>query len=489
MENNLFPKKIIFFVILVILGVVWYTNIAESSNSKMDSQSSYFDRRDQQKLYFELKELKNEVENDHQRIASLEHQINGLSKLLENNGTESLELKSPVPVSTEAPNEKHYFGDITKSTCQGIETQEEIDVVFTWVNGSDPTFVEDLKKSDLGSKTHKDDTKQQRFEDFNQLIYAIRSIEIYSPWIRRIYIVTNGQIPFWLNITNPKVKIVTHKQIFQHKDHLPTFNSMAIEVHLHQIEGLSEKFIYFNDDISLMKQICLSDFWTAEGGYKIYQHGEVGRKVLSETCSEECVSVKMSDGNCDQECNSIGCFWDGDDCDGITPPGGEKDHRPAFYQAIDFVNILYERTLTENKRHWLPHIPYMFNRKIMREMQEHYNIEFELTSRHKKRQKNDMQPEFAYVHWLQEAPKSKNVKVDPNEYRNQPGRIGVGYISYYNNMMKNKPQLEKIKKDKNLKFLCINDLMDHDKPDAILAKEKLEEFYLQLYPHKSSVEI
>ena len=46
--------------------------------------------------------------------------------------------------------------------------------------------------------------------------------------------------------------------------------------------------------------------------------------------------------------------------------GGEKDHRPAFYQAIDFVNILYERTLTENKRHWLPHIPYMFNRKIMR---------------------------------------------------------------------------------------------------------------------------
>ena len=122
-------------------------------------------------------------------------------------------------------------------------------------------------------------------------------------------------------------------------------------------------------------------------------------------------------------------------------------------------------------------------------MQKHYNIEFELTSSHKKRQKNDMQPEFAYVHWLQEAPKSKNVKVDSTEYGNQPGRIGVGYISYYNNMMKNKPQLEKIKKDKNLKFLCINDLMDHDKPDAILAKEKLEEFYLKLYPHKSSVEI
>ena len=66
-------------------------------------------------------------------------------------------------------------------------------------------------------------------QDFNQLIYAIRSIEKYCPWVRHIFIVTNGQIPHWLNQDNTHVSIVDHKDIFQHTKHLPTFNSMAIE--------------------------------------------------------------------------------------------------------------------------------------------------------------------------------------------------------------------------------------------------------------------
>ena len=83
----------------------------------------------------------------------------------------------------------------------------------------------------------------------------------------------------------------------------------------------SRRFIYFNDDFSFQAPVCMSDFWTPEKGYKIYQKGSVPTKVLDQKCSEECVSVKMGDGKCDKECNTLACLWDGDDCDGVTPEG------------------------------------------------------------------------------------------------------------------------------------------------------------------------
>ena len=81
----------------------------------------------------------------------------------------------------------------------------------------------------------------------------------------------------------------------------------------------SRRFIYFNDDISFQAPVCMSDFWTPENGYKVYQNGPVGKGVLEKACSEECVSVKIGDGTCDEECNTLACLWDGDDCDGVEP--------------------------------------------------------------------------------------------------------------------------------------------------------------------------
>ena len=65
----------------------------------------------------------------------------------------------------------------------------------------------------------------------------------------------------------------------------------------------------------------MSDFWTKEKGYKVYKNGPIGKKFLEQKCPEDCVSVKMGDGTCDQECNTIACLWDGDDCDGVLPEG------------------------------------------------------------------------------------------------------------------------------------------------------------------------
>ena len=75
------------------------------------------------------------------------------------------------------------------------------------------------------------------------MLYSLRSIWQYVPWVRYIYIVTNGQIPNWLNLEHPRIKLVTHEQIFRNQSHLPTFASPAIEASLHRIPGIMQNVV------------------------------------------------------------------------------------------------------------------------------------------------------------------------------------------------------------------------------------------------------
>lgn len=125
----------------------------------------------------------------------------------------------------------------------------DIDFVITWVDGSDPEWLKDRAKF-LGEK----DIDEARYRDWGLLKYWFRAIEENAPWVRKIHFVTYGHIPEWLNINNPKLHIVKHEDFIDRK-YLPTFNSCAIEMNLYKIPGLSEKFVYFNDDMFLNKKI------------------------------------------------------------------------------------------------------------------------------------------------------------------------------------------------------------------------------------------
>ena len=82
-----------------------------------------------------------------------------------------------------------------------------------------------------------DETYQpKRFADYDQLRYSLRSVEKFSPWVRRVFLVTNGQIPHWINIDHPKLTIVTHEEIFEDTNNLPTFSSPAIEANLYRLD-------------------------------------------------------------------------------------------------------------------------------------------------------------------------------------------------------------------------------------------------------------
>ena len=143
----------------------------------------------------------------------------------------------------------------------------------------------------------------------------------------------------------------------------------------------------------------------------------------------------------------------------------------------------------------MPHVPLIINKSIMKDLQAFFSIFYEVTSSHKKRQKNDMQPEFSYAGWLFEAPKSKFVKLEnPDIYKST--RIGSSdfyYISYWTDIKKTRPKLDKFLKEqpksKKWKFLCVNDLMEHEKPEAKEAKKQLAIFYEKLYPKKSVFEL
>uniref|UniRef100_A0A8C0J5N3 N-acetylglucosamine-1-phosphotransferase subunits alpha/beta n=1 Tax=Chelonoidis abingdonii TaxID=106734 RepID=A0A8C0J5N3_CHEAB len=170
--------------------------------------------------------------------------------------------------------------------------------------------------SAISQSKQDEDISASRFEDNEELRYSLRSIERHAPWVRHIFIITNGQIPSWLNLDNPRITIVTHQDIFQNLSHLPTFSSPAIESHIHRIAGLSQKFIYLNDDVMFGKDVWPDDFYSHSKGQKVYLTWPVPN------CAEGCPGSWIKDGYCDKACNNSACDWDGGDCTGNS--GGSR---------------------------------------------------------------------------------------------------------------------------------------------------------------------
>ena len=125
---------------------------------------------------------------------------------------------------------------------------EKIDFVVTWLDSLDPVWQRDIKKY-RGVKTEGDQS-DARYRDWELFKYWFRSIETYAPWVNKIYLVTNGKFPDWIKENHPKLVMVKHSDYIP-DEFLPTFNSHTIEFFLYKIKGLSEHFVYFNDDCFL----------------------------------------------------------------------------------------------------------------------------------------------------------------------------------------------------------------------------------------------
>ncbi len=140
-----------------------------------------------------------------------------------------------------------------------------IDIVLLWVDGSDSEWIKQRNKylgKELSEKEAKAFAKQYR--NWDNLQYVFRGIEQFMPWVRKVHFVTNGQKPKWLNTGSSKLNWVKHSD-FIPKEYLPTFSSHTIELNMHRIKGLAERFIYLNDDSFITKPTMAADFFALNG--------------------------------------------------------------------------------------------------------------------------------------------------------------------------------------------------------------------------------
>lgn len=189
-----------------------------------------------------------------------------------------------------------------------------IDYVFPYVNPEDSEWKKQYEYC-FGEPC----IVNERFRDFSFLRYIFRGIENFAPYIRNVFLLVHSknQVPNWVNVQYPKLKIVEHKE-FIPSTYLPTFNSNTIEMFIHNIEGLSEQFIYGNDDMIFMNPSTPQDFFN-EGKVRIaysfrYKKSPIG---FLNTCKRSWELIEIKYG-----------------LNGLKMPANENGEQPTFLKQF-----------------------------------------------------------------------------------------------------------------------------------------------------------
>ncbi len=237
-----------------------------------------------------------------------------------------------------------------------------IDAVYTWVDGGDPAWRarRDLALtggSGLSGELSEQATTEARFTCREELRYSLRSLLTYAPWVNRVWIVTDKQTPAWADASHPLISIVDHQEIFTDPSVLPVFNSHAIETQIHHIDGLSEHFLYLNDDFFLGRPLSPETFFEANGIPRFFPS-----------------TVHVPFG---------------------SPETEESPVHAAGMNNRRMLEDLSGRTLTQK----LQHVPYALRRSLLFEMEERFAADFEATSRSTFRQSSDISVASSLAHY------------------------------------------------------------------------------------------
>jgi hypothetical protein len=153
------------------------------------------------------------------------------------------------------PTLAHMFDD------HATDITFDVDIVFSWVDGNSVEYQRARAARANGHVVGEGDDAPARFRQIDELKYALRSVYMFAPWVRNIYIATDSPVPEWLG-DHPRVRVVRSEEFFSDLSWLPTHNSQAVESQLHHIEGLSEHFLYSNDDMFFGRPVAPSMFFS-----------------------------------------------------------------------------------------------------------------------------------------------------------------------------------------------------------------------------------
>ncbi|HET9517590.1 MAG TPA: stealth family protein [Actinoplanes sp.] len=312
-----------------------------------------------------------------------------------------------------------------------------IDVVYTWVDGNDPQW-QARKARALGDNSWLADVNVQaandsRFQSRDELRYSLRSLHYFAPWVRRVFIVTDDQVPAWLDTAHPGVTVVSHREVFGDTGVLPTFNSQAIESRLHRIPGLSEHFLYLNDDVFFGHPVTPELFFTPGG---------LTRFFLSNAVVDS-APVDASDA----PVNSAG-----------------KNNRALIKQA-------FGRVLTRK----MMHTPHPSRRSVIAEIEQRFASHVQATAAHQFRHPDDI----ALLSSLQQY------------YAYLTGRATAGEIKYMYTDLADPAtpfRLAELLRRRHLDVFCLNDT-DSDSRTAAVQAQVLGEFLPAYFPFRSPFEL
>ncbi|MBC7307971.1 MAG: Stealth CR1 domain-containing protein, partial [Dietzia sp.] len=193
-----------------------------------------------------------------------------------------------VAASRATPVDEDWRGQVQRRLPDDRRTNHDVDfpvdVVYLWVDGEDPAwqqrFAATKQRLETGNPAQvEEDAKDEandesvavwRFRDRDELRHSLRSLELYLPWVRHIYLVTDRQRPHWLREDDPRITVVDHSEIFADPSDLPCFNSHAIGARVHHIPGLSEHYILMNDDLFFNAPLIPEHFFLGNGTSKFF---------------------------------------------------------------------------------------------------------------------------------------------------------------------------------------------------------------------------
>lgn len=139
---------------------------------------------------------------------------------------------------------------------------QKIDFVVTWVDGNDPVWL--ASKEKYAKESNLALNSDARYRDWDIFKYWFRAVEKYAPWVNKIFLITEGHLPKWINLEHPKLVHIKHSDYID-EQYLPTFNSNVIELNISNINELSENFVLFNDDMFINAPVLEGDFFDKDG--------------------------------------------------------------------------------------------------------------------------------------------------------------------------------------------------------------------------------
>lgn len=320
-----------------------------------------------------------------------------------------------------------------------------IDFVITWVDCNDKKWISEYNKfSDKPIDEH-------RYRDWNILKYWFRAVEKYAPWVNKIYFVTWGHVPDWLNTDFEKIVIVKHSD-FIDKKYLPTFNSCVIEANLHKISGLSEKFVYFNDDMFLNDYVTVNDFFK--------DNLPCDNVILSHIWARGLNSTFIN-YNC---CKIVNKYYKIDELKKLDNTIIRKNYK-NFLKKICFFN-------KENMLCLIPqHVPTSYLKSTFKCVWEKESQLLDNVCQHKFRTNEDVS-QWLFQFW--QITSQKFVHRDNN------------FSKYYQIETKLLNDIIEEIEQKKYKLICLNDSERTD--DFELNKEKLIQMFEKMYDKKSQYE-